>query len=48
MALVSWHHLETCARVNLATAFGFTARYAAPPFGQKQYLGDAPEAGAAI
>lgn len=48
MALVSWHHLETCARVNLSAAFGFTARYAAPPFGQEQYLGDAPEAGGAI
>jgi hypothetical protein len=48
MALVSWHHLETCARVNLSAAFGFTARYAAPPFGQEKYLGDAPEAGAAI
>jgi len=48
MALVSWHHLETCARVNLSAAFGFTARYAAPPFGQEQYLGDAPEVGGAI
>ena len=48
MALDSWHHLEMCARVNLSVAFGFTARYAAPPFGQEQYLGDAPEAGAAI
>jgi hypothetical protein len=48
MALVSWHHLETCARANLSAAFGFTARYAAPPFGQQKYLGDAPEAGAAI
>ena len=48
MALDAWHHLETCARVNLSAAFGFSARYAAPPFGQEQYLGDAPEAGGAI
>jgi hypothetical protein len=48
MALVAWHRLETCAEVNLAAAFDFTARYAAPPFGQQTYLGDAPEAGAAF
>ena len=48
MALVAWHHVETCASVNLAAAFDFTARYSAPTFGQLRYLGDAPEAGAAI
>lgn len=48
MALVSWHHLETCTDVNLAAAFGFTARYAAPSFPGQDYLGDAPEPGAAI
>ncbi len=48
MALVSWHHLETCASPNLAAAFAFTARYAAPPFDGQDYLGDAPEPGAAI
>ena len=48
MALVAWHHIEDCASVNLAAAFDFTARYAAPPFGSQQYLGDAPEAGAGI
>jgi Protein of unknown function (DUF3105) len=45
MALVAWHKLQTCARVNLAAAFGFTSTYAAPPFGQQAYKGEAPEAG---
>lgn len=46
MALVSWHNVQTCANVSLAAAFGFTAEYAAPPFGQRAYRGSAPEAGA--
>ncbi len=46
MALVSWHHLETCARPSLAAAFAFTARYSAPPYQGQDYLGNAPEAGA--
>jgi hypothetical protein len=46
MALVAWHRVETCERADLAAAFDFTARYAAPPFGQEDYLGEAPEAGA--
>ena len=48
MALVSWHHLQTCASANLAVAFGFTAHYASPPFSGQEYLGDAPEPGAAL
>jgi Protein of unknown function (DUF3105) len=48
MALVSWHHIERCAQVSLASAFDFTSQYAAPPFGTRPYLGDAPEAGAAV
>ncbi len=48
MALVSWHHLETCTDVNLAAAFGFTARYGAPSYDGQDYLGDAPEPGAAL
>jgi hypothetical protein len=43
MALVAWHHVETCSRISLAAAFGFTARYAIPPYGGQSYLGDAPE-----
>jgi Protein of unknown function (DUF3105) len=48
MALVAWHHVQTCARPNLAAAFGFTASYTAPPFGHQRYKGNAPEAGAAF
>ncbi|MGZ8620253.1 MAG: DUF3105 domain-containing protein [Actinomycetota bacterium] len=48
MALVSWHHLETCTDVNLAAAFGFTARYAVPTFEGEDYLGNAPEPGAGL
>ena len=48
MALVAWHHVETCPRVSLAAAFDFSAKYGAPPFGQRTYLGDAPEAGVAF
>ena len=48
MALVSWHHLETCTDVNVSAAFGFTARYASPSYDGQDYLGDAPEPGAAL
>ncbi|HEV8564870.1 MAG TPA: DUF3105 domain-containing protein [Actinomycetota bacterium] len=48
MALVAWHRLETCGRVDLAAAFDFTSRYGAPPFDGRQYLGEAPEAGGAL
>jgi hypothetical protein len=46
MSLVSWHHVQTCDELSLPAAFGFTSGYAAPPFGQRQYRGNAPEAGA--
>ena len=48
MALVAWHKVQTCAKLNLAAAFGFTSSYSAPPFGQRPYKGEAPEAGAAF
>jgi hypothetical protein len=48
MALVAWHHAATCAQVSLAAAFDFSARYAAPPYADQAYLGDAPEAGGAF
>lgn len=48
IALVAWHKMQKCASVNLAAAFGFTSSYAAPPFGDRPYRGDAPEAGAAF
>jgi Protein of unknown function (DUF3105) len=46
MSLVSWHHVQACDELSLGAAFGFTSSFAAPPFGQRQYRGDAPEAGA--
>jgi hypothetical protein len=48
MSLVAWHNIQNCDQLNLAAAFGFTADYTAPPFGQRQYRGEAPEAGAAF
>jgi len=48
MALVAWHHVETCSSVSLAAAFGFTARYGIPPYGGRSYLGNAPEPSAPI
>jgi uncharacterized protein DUF3105 len=48
MALVAWHKVQTCERISLPAAFGFTSSYSAPPFGQRRYLGEAPEAGAAF
>jgi Protein of unknown function (DUF3105) len=48
MSLVSWHHVQSCERLDLAAAFGFTSSYAAPSFGQQRYRGNAPEAGSAF
>ena len=48
MALVAWHHAQTCAEANLAAAFGFTSRYGFPTFAGEEYLGNAPEPGAAM
>jgi hypothetical protein len=48
MALVAWHRLHSCARPNLAAAFGFTSQFAFPTFGGRPYQGEAPEQGSAI
>ncbi len=48
MALVAWHHVQTCTEPNLAAAFGFTARYAFPTFDGERYRGTAPEPGAPL
>jgi hypothetical protein len=48
MALVAWHNVQMCRQVSLAAAFDFAAKYGAPPFGQRTYLGEAPEAGASF
>jgi Protein of unknown function (DUF3105) len=42
MALVAWHHLQYCARPNLAAAFDFSSKYSnAYPGGH--YIGEARE-----
>jgi hypothetical protein len=46
MALVAWHVVEQCERVSLGAAFEFTSQYMAPPYGERPYVGEAPEAGA--
>ena len=46
MSLVAWHTVQGCAQVDLVAAFDFTSSWAAPPFGDRPYLGSAPEAGA--
>jgi hypothetical protein len=46
MAMVAWHRIQTCASVDHAAAFGFSARYAFPTYDREAYLGEAPEPGA--
>lgn len=46
MAMVAWHRVQTCASVDAAAAFGFSARYAFPTYSGEAYLGEAPEPGA--
>lgn len=46
MAMVAWHRLQTCASIDAAAAFGFSARYAFPTYDREAYLGEAPEPGA--
>ena len=48
MALVAWHRLRTCARVDLAVAIDFTSQYGFPTTAGRAYAGEAPEPGAAI
>src|SRR5262245_39359265 len=48
MALVAWHNVQSCAKVNLGAAFGFTSEYAFPTFEGRDYKGEAPEAGKAF
>jgi hypothetical protein len=48
MAAVAWHRLRLCADVDLAVAFDFTSQYSSPTALDREYLGEAPEAGASI
>lgn len=48
MALVSWHHMQTCNQVSLPVAFDFVAHYRYPTPKGQSYKGDAPERTASI
>jgi hypothetical protein len=48
MALAGWHRLRSCGAASLPVAFDFTSRFSAPPWGDRQYEGEAPEAGATL
>jgi hypothetical protein len=48
MALAAWHRLRSCGAVSLPVAFDFTSRFSAPPWSDRQYEGEAPEAGATL
>jgi hypothetical protein len=45
MALVAWHRLRTCADPSLDVALDFTTRFSAPASLDRDYEGEAPEAG---
>lgn len=48
MALVGWRRLQSCAQPSLAVAFDFTSQYSFPTTQDREYAGEAPEAGGAI
>jgi hypothetical protein len=48
MALAAWHTVMTCREPSLAAAYGFVDAYRAPPGGNPNYRGEAPEAGLPI
>jgi hypothetical protein len=48
MALVAWHRLRTCERVDLAVAYDFTSQYSFPTSSDRRYRGEAPEPGASL
>jgi hypothetical protein len=48
LAVVAWHRLRACDRVDLAVAYDFTSQYSFPTSGGRDYQGEAPEPGGAI
>ena len=48
MAVVAWRRLQTCATPDLAVAFDFTSQYSYPTTQDREYVGEAPERGAAM
>ncbi|HSL10238.1 MAG TPA: DUF3105 domain-containing protein [Actinomycetota bacterium] len=45
MALVAWHRVQTCGEPSLEVALDFTSRFSAPASLDREYAGEAPEAG---
>jgi hypothetical protein len=48
VALVAWHRLRLCDRVDLAVAYDFTSQYSFPTSSSRDYQGEAPEPGAGL
>jgi hypothetical protein len=48
MALVAWHRLQLCDRVDLAAAFDFTSQFSVPTAADREYVGVAPEPGGSM
>jgi hypothetical protein len=48
MALVAWHRLQACVTPSLDVAFDFTSQYSAPTTQDREYAGEAPEAGSVM
>lgn len=48
LALVAWHRLRSCDRLDLAVAYDFTSQYSFPTSSDRDYAGEAPEPGAAL
>ena len=48
MSLGSWHRQQNCAQLSLPVAFDFTSQYSYPTAEGRDYVGEAPEAGAAL
>jgi len=43
MALVAWHHVQTCDDLSLPVLAKFMSEYRTPPIGDGEYKGTAPE-----
>ena len=48
MAPTAWHRLQSCTQVSLPVAFDFTSQFSELPAEGREYIGEAPEAGASL
>lgn len=48
MSTVAWHRLQECATPSLAVAYDFSSQYGFPTADGREYIGEAPEPGAAM